>query len=129
MEVLDIGLKITIILPTTIVMAMIFMMMKILKCLRVMEDAYIGVLIPATPPLAIVQFIIVVTMIDMDLCLNIPSACTLAILEFIIVMIRQGDNGRGGYMSQDTSLSSSCNCGARVNVDGRGVYRSQTIHY
>ena len=40
-----------------------------------------------------------------------------------------GDDGRGGYRSQETNHSSSLNSGPIVNVGGRGGYRSQTIKY
>ena len=39
------------------------------------------------------------------------------------------DNGRGGYRSQDTSHYYSRNCGARVDVEGRGRYRYHISHY
>ena len=38
------------------------------------------------------------------------------------------DGGRGVFMSQNTSHSSSCNHGSRVDVYGRGGYRSHTSH-
>ena len=36
---------------------------------------------------------------------------------------------RGGYTSQDTSHSYSCNWVTRVDVEGRFGYRSPTSHY
>ena len=54
MEVLDIVLEIPYILPPTIVMSMVFMMMKVLKCLKVMLEVYIGLLKPETINITIV---------------------------------------------------------------------------
>ena len=39
-----------------------------------------------------------------------------------------GDDTRGGFRSQETSHSSLHNCTKSVDGDGRGGYRSQTIH-
>ena len=39
-----------------------------------------------------------------------------------------GDDGRGGYRSQETIHSSPSNRGARIDIDRRGGYRSQTRH-
>ena len=55
MEVLNIGLKIPDIILPNIVMIIVFMTMKFLKCLWVMEDVYIVLLITSTFPLAIVD--------------------------------------------------------------------------
>ena len=41
---------------------------------------------------------------------------------------QRGDNGRGGYRSQDTRHYYSSNHGARVDVDGRGGCRYHTSH-
>ena len=49
MEFLDIGLWRPSILPTTILITMVFMMMKVLECLRVMEYMDIGINTPANP--------------------------------------------------------------------------------
>ena len=73
MEVLDICLVRQAILPSTIVTAMVFQMMKVLKCVWVMSDVYIGLLRPATIHLTIDEFIIVVTMIEVDLGLKRPA--------------------------------------------------------
>ena len=42
---------------------------------------------------------------------------------------RSGDDGRVGYMSQDTSHSFYFNFVSSVYVDGGGVYRSQTSQF
>ena len=62
-------------------------MMKLLKCLRVMEDMDIFLLITATIPPAIVEFIIVVTIVEVDLGLKIPATLYLEIVWFIILML------------------------------------------
>ena len=48
MEVLDIGLEIPDILPPNILMRMVFLMMKVLEYLLVIEDMDIGLLRPST---------------------------------------------------------------------------------
>ena len=50
MKVLDIGLKIPDIIPPTIVMTVVFLMMKLLKCLRVLKYLDIDILIADTLP-------------------------------------------------------------------------------
>ena len=60
MEVLDIGLKRPAIINSTTLTTVVFMIMKVLECLRVTEDLDIGLLSPATLPLAIAEFIILV---------------------------------------------------------------------
>ena len=88
MEVLDIGIERPAILPPTIVMKMLFTMMKLLKCTWVIEDMEIGILTPKNIPLSIVEFIILVEMLDMDIGLNIPSNLPLKTVEFIILVIK-----------------------------------------
>ena len=48
MEVLDIGIKRSAIITHTIVMVMVFMIRRVLDCMRVMEDMGIGLLITYT---------------------------------------------------------------------------------
>ena len=67
-------------------MVMVFLMMKVLQCLRVMEGVYVGILRPATIPLAIAQFIIVVTMLVVYLGLKRPSTLSLDIFDFILLV-------------------------------------------
>ena len=61
-----------------------FMMTKVLDCLRVTEDVDIGLLIPVTIPLEIVDFIAVTTkvvmMVEVDIGHKIPSNLTLTIV-------------------------------------------------
>ena len=59
MEVLNIGLERPVIIPTTIIMTMVFLMIKVFECLWVMEGVDIGFLRPATLPLEIIGFIMV----------------------------------------------------------------------
>ena len=66
-EALDIGIKRPGIHTPTIIMVMIFMIMKVLECLRVIEDVGIGLLTPDTLPLANTEFIIAVTMLEVDI--------------------------------------------------------------
>ena len=75
------------ILPPTIVTTTVSPMMKVLQCLRVMEDVDIGLLIPATIPLAVADFIILVTMVDVDLGLKRPATISLKNFEFIILVL------------------------------------------
>ena len=81
MEVLDIGLKIPAIFHPTIVMAMVFLMMKVFTSLREIEDVDIGLLRPATTPTTTTEFIILVKM--MDIGIKIPVTLPLTIVEFI----------------------------------------------
>ena len=87
MEVYDIGIVRTDILPPTIVTTMLFLVIKVLKYLCVMEDTEIGLLRPATLPLAIAEFIIAVMMVEVNLGLNRPATLYLAIVEFIILVL------------------------------------------
>ena len=67
-------------------MTVVFMMVKVLKYMRVMEDVAIGILRPVTIPIITSEFITVVTMVDVDVCLNIPATLSLVIVEFIILV-------------------------------------------
>ena len=58
------------VIPPTTAMTMIFIIIKALKCLRVMVDLYIGILITATLLPLIAEFIVVATMVDVDLDLK-----------------------------------------------------------
>ena len=80
MEVLDVGLKIPAIIPPAIILMMVFLMKKVLKCLQMMEDLGIGILIPETLSLAIVELIIMVTVVEAYICLKRPSTLFLTIL-------------------------------------------------
>ena len=118
MEVLDIVIKILAIINSTIVTMMVFLMMKLLKCLRVMEDVDIGLLRPVTLHLVIAEFIIVVIMVEEDLSFLRPTTITLIIVEFIIMLV---------IVEVDLGLMIPATP-ARVDVDGRGGYRYYTSH-
>ena len=86
MEVLDIGLNIIATPPNTSVPAMVFQMMKVLKYMWVMEDLDIGILRPSTRTLATTYFILLVTMVDLDIGLKIIAKFTIEIVVLIILM-------------------------------------------
>ena len=67
------------ILTNTILKMVVFIMMKVLKCLRVMEGLEIGLLRPCTLPIATMEFTILVTMVEVDLGLKRPSRTSLTI--------------------------------------------------
>ena len=73
-----------VIIPPNIVTTMTFLMIRVLKCLQVMEDVDKGLLIPVTLPLSIADSIIVVMMVEVDLGFKRPSTLPLAIVEFFI---------------------------------------------
>ena len=79
MKVLGIGLKRPAISPTTIVMTMVFLTVKVLECLWVMKDADLGIKISSSIPLR-----------------NCGVYCHGE---------KSVDYGRGGYRSQDTRRS------------------------
>ena len=66
---------------------MVFLMMKFLKCQRVMEDVDIGLLRPSTLTFIISEFIIVVTMAEVDLGVKIPATLYPTIVKFIILVL------------------------------------------
>ena len=88
MKVLYIDIERPAILPPTIVKKMVFMMMKFLKCLRIMEDLDIDILIPTTLLLSIMEFITVVKMVEVHTCLKRLENIPLLIVEFIKVVIK-----------------------------------------
>ena len=61
-------------------MMILFLMMKVLQCLQVMEDAKIVLLVPSTIPIEIAKFIILVTMVEVDLGLKILATLFLTIV-------------------------------------------------
>ena len=73
MEVLYIGIVRPSILPPTILTTILFKRMKVLKCLQLMEDVDIGLSRPSTLPLSIVEFIIVLMMLEADIGLKKPA--------------------------------------------------------
>ena len=72
-----------------------------------MEYNNIGLLIPSTLPLVIAEVFIVLIMVEVDLCHKITGTIFLAIVDFIIVVLMLEVE----LMSQETSHSSSHNCG------------------
>ena len=66
---------------------MVFLMIKFLKCLQVIKDVYIGLLRLAIIPLAISEFIIVMTMLEVDIGLKRLDTSYLSIMEFIILVL------------------------------------------
>ena len=86
-EVWYIGLVIPDIIHPTIITMMVFVMMKFLKFLQVMEYIDIGLLRPATLPLAITAFFIIVTMLVVDLGLKRPGTLYILIVKFIILIL------------------------------------------
>ena len=87
MEVLDVVIERQYILTPTIVTNIVFMKEQILKCMQVMEDMDICLLIPANLPLSIVEFIIVLTMVEVDLGIKRPANISLTTVEFIILLL------------------------------------------
>ena len=59
-----------------------------LKCLRLMEDVGIGLLIPSTLPLVIMNFIIFVTMVEVGIDIKRLATLPHTIVEFIMVVIK-----------------------------------------
>ena len=62
-EVLDIGIERTYICPPTILMMMVFITMKVLEYLQVMEGVDLGIKIPANLSIEIVEFIVVLIIV------------------------------------------------------------------
>ena len=87
-EVIDISFKIPENFPPTIVITVVFLMIKFLEFLHVMEYVDLCLLIPSTFHLSIMEFIIVITMVEVGTVLKIPATLPLVILEFIIVVIK-----------------------------------------
>ena len=90
MEFLDIGLNRPAIIPPAIVMTMVYLIMKVLECLQVMEDLDIGLLITYTLPLESVEFIMVVIevviMEDMDIGLKRPATLPFTIVYTFLMV-------------------------------------------
>ena len=68
------------IIPPTVVKTMKFMKKKVLKCIVVIKDAYIGQLIPYTLPLVIAEVIIVVMLVEVNIGHKRPDTLTLSII-------------------------------------------------
>ena len=97
MEVLYIGIEMPSISPPTIIMTMVFLIMEVLKCLRMKEETDLGINRSATLPLAIVEFILiligVVTMEEVDISLKRPATLPLAIVEQVLMVMGDVDIG------------------------------------
>ena len=75
------------IIPPTIVTTMEFLMEKVLKCLQVVEYVDTDLLRSATLPLAIAYIITVVMFVEVNLGHKIPATLSIAIMEFIILVL------------------------------------------
>ena len=91
-EVYYTGLEISPNLPPIIAMEMVFIMMEVLECLIVKKDVDLGINRPATLPLEIVEFIIVLIEVmmteDMDIGLNRSAIIILAIMGQLSCSLR-----------------------------------------
>ena len=76
MEVLNIGIKIQEIIPPTIVTMIIFPTLQVLKCIWVMEDVDIGLVIPATLTISIMDFLV-----EVDICIKRTGTLHIAIMN------------------------------------------------
>ena len=65
---------------------MVFQTIEVFKCLRVIEEVEKVILRPPTIPIAMTEFIIVVTMVEVGIGLKRPSTLPLSIMEFIILV-------------------------------------------
>ena len=74
-----------IILPT-IVRMVVFMMMKIMQCLQIMKYVDIGLLIKSTLLLAIADFIIVLTLLEVDISINRPATISPSIMKLVLTV-------------------------------------------
>ena len=88
MEVLDIHLERPTNFPPTIAMVMVFLMVKVLKYLRVMKDVDICLLRQEILLITFLEFIIVVMVVEVDIRLKRPATLPISIVEFIIVVIK-----------------------------------------
>ena len=107
MKVLYIGPEKKSILTPNIVMEMLFLMVKVLKYLQVMEELDIRILRLSTIPFSILEFIIVAKMLNVDIGLKISANLPLLNCGVYYIDDKSGDNGRGVYRSQDNNHSSS----------------------
>ena len=68
-------------IPLAVVTMMKIIMLKVFKCIWLMEDVYIGILRPFTIALIISEVIIVVMLVEVDIGHNIPATLPIAIGE------------------------------------------------
>ena len=71
-------------------MMIVFLIMRFLKCLRVMESMDIGLLRPSILPLAIAEFITVVSMTEVGLGIKIIATLPLEIMYRELVLMGEG---------------------------------------
>ena len=96
-EILDIGLEIPSICPPILVTTMVFMIMKVLECLRVMEDVAISLKRLASIIIATVEFIVMVNkavmMGEVYIGLKIPATLPLEIMEKALMLTGEVNKG------------------------------------
>ena len=85
-------MKQAILLPA-VVTTMKLLVMKVLKCLLVMEYVDIGLLIPANIPFIIMEVIIVMMLVEVDIGHKRPATLPLAIVEQELIMKGEADIG------------------------------------
>ena len=97
MELLDIALERPAIIFLTTIIMMVFMMMKVLECLSVMEDVDICLLRQTTIPLEVLEIIIVVIevvmMLYVDMGLLRKATLPLLILDKELKLTGEVDMG------------------------------------
>ena len=97
MEVLDIGVNIPAIIPPTIIITLVFLMMEVLECLRVMEDMDLVLNRPATLTISIMEFIVVVIKVvimdEVDIGIKRPATITLEIMDQVCMVLEDVDIG------------------------------------
>ena len=90
MEVFDIILERPAIILPTIVMMMLFLMMEVLECLRVMEDIDLCLNILVSLPFTFMSFIYMVIEVvmveEVDIFLQRPATNPLKIMELVFML-------------------------------------------
>ena len=90
MEVFDIILERPAIILPTIVMMMLFLMMEVLECLRVMEDIDLCLNILVSLPFTVMSFIYMVIEVvmveEVDIFLQRPATNPLKIMELVFML-------------------------------------------
>ena len=82
MEVLDMDLKIPAIHPPTEIMTMVFLMVEVFECMRLMKEVNLGPKRPDTLPLTILEFIVMVIKVvvteEVNICIKRPATIPLS---------------------------------------------------
>ena len=91
---------------------MVFLMMKVLECLRAMEEVYFGLKRPVIILLSTLEFIVTffeeVTIEEVGFGLKIPDNIHLSIMEEVLVGIGEVDKGiRPANLSTITQVVST----------------------